>query len=189
MAAPTEPTNYEKVIRCVEYRLGQISHANGFYTEKFVVDASDDPAQFLTPSGPDWNRYHRFVQVHPGNDELYNLVGNHSDYDHTYLMLVMAELTKADVAADLTLKAIRFRMIWDIKRTLRLDYTLAGAAAALGFSVSATSGQRVSCVFNRVEGVIGNASGEEIFNYPFVRFGIICKFRDKENIQAGVQAG
>lgn len=189
MAAPTELTNYEKVIKCVEYRLGQINHANGFYTEKFVVDATDDPALFLVPEGPDWNSCHRFIQMHQDEDEENNLIGNHVDYDHTYFLLVLAEQTLADKNAGLTLKAIRSRIVWDVKRTLRQDVNLNGAATALGFPVNASNGQRLSCVFNHVSKVVSSGTGAENINYPFIRFAIICKFRDKENIQAGIQAG
>jgi hypothetical protein len=146
MAAPSQPTAFEKAFDCVEWMLQQVNNANGFRTDGILVDRAMDPRQLRQNKTDEYEQKLAAVTLVPVSriQDRTKSIGGRVVWDVTYQVRALVTLSAEealnnDPSDSAAAKARKLdEKCWDLQddiwRCLRRYYDFSAPAAALGIS-------------------------------------------------------
>lgn len=176
MAAPADKTDLERVMDCLAWALGRISHANGFRTDGVLVGRARDPRVLRESLPEQYERYQCALTVTRAQRKLDRArsLGRHV-WDCTVTLFGIRTMTQAEDAAGRNLDALASDLQDDVRRAVRKlgdptsGASLVEAAAALGFTRP-----RANAI------VLDEVHEDEGANFPDAHFVCVVYFRMEE---------
>jgi hypothetical protein len=176
MSAPTTQTNLDKISACVAYCLGQITQANGFYTDGIVVDRGKDPTNFSEDKLSEFRERMVLIGIGTGTRTADpSRTGGVRRYFYTFPLLCFRRGSKDDLDADggrKTLDRLLFEVLEDIDNSIE-DRQIKAAAATLGFPVINLANDRISCIDSHVVEMRSDGG----LSWPDIHFDCIVQLR------------
>ncbi len=167
MPAPTEPTNVEKVMRAVQYRLARVNHANGYRTDGLVINGDQSPIGLLSDPTDDFKKLNAAVAIGPGHESIQPpRTGGVRRYRYQYPLMCIRMITVDQIAADRRLPDVIADFVDDLKTALDSDQAIKAAVAALGYTGP------FSCINHHIP----NVRSDEGIVFPYCLFVAVAQF-------------
>lgn len=133
MAAPTEKTNLELVLDCIEQAFKSISHAAGYRTDGILVDRDKDPRYIRQDKAEAYRQKNAAITINLGKRvQDPQVTSGRVRWKQQFTLLGLRTMTQDDDKANRPLDGLVADMQDDLFRALRNDMQLKAAAMALG---------------------------------------------------------